>query len=417
MGLAKGRRRIVIVVAALLVVAAVAVTVYRVLAPAEVSTVARADYPPPAGPAVGVVGRLPVAPLIVDGRLRVYAGHRQVYADRPADGRHRTTPFWSYRRWPAELDGVVASGTTVVSRWSDGRLVALDARTGRVLWRADGPEPVGERTVRRTGAAGVWNPRGLVVTRAADGREVVVASGDGAVRGVGLTDGRQLWRAEVAPSCRDFVGATATGHLVTVDACAGPATVEFRDAGTGAVASRWRPAGAGEQLVVTPLGCRTGRSGCTGLRTAGPGDGVGRGWLLGAGEPVAAPELDRPDAELVGEQAVAVVDGVLVGRPARGGAELWRRPDLGPGRVIAVEPLRVHFLTEANDLVTLDSATGVQLSRFPLTAGADGTGWAPGAAYATDGWVAVERLRRPVDPDGDDQRYFLTSEPVILAAT
>ncbi|MFG2104152.1 PQQ-binding-like beta-propeller repeat protein [Micromonospora echinaurantiaca] len=417
MGLAKGRRRIVIAVAALLVLAAIAVTVYRVLAPAEVSTVARADYPPAATPAVGVVGRLPVAPLIVDGRLRVYAGHRQVYADRPVDGRHRTTPFWSYRRWPAELDGVVASGTTVVSRWSDGRLVALDARTGRVAWRADGPEPVGDRMVRRTGAAVVWEPRGLLATRAADGREVVISSGDGTVRGFGLADGRQLWRAEVDPTCRDTVGATAAGRLVTVDACAGPAAVEFRDAGTGAVAGRWRPAGAGEDLTVTPLGCRTGRVGCTALRTAGPGDGTGRGWLLGSGEPVAAPALDPANAELVGEQAVALVDGVLTGRSARTGAELWRRPELGSGRLIVVQLGRVHLLTEANDLVTLDSATGVQLSRFPLNVGSDGTGWTPGAVYADGRWVAVERLRRPVDPDGDDQRYFITSEPVILAAT
>ena len=100
MGFPRGRRRLVTAVAVLLAVAVVAVVVHRVLAPAEVSTVARADYPTPARPAPGVIGRLPVAPLIVDARLRVYAAHRQVYADRPVDGRHRTTPYWSYRRWP-----------------------------------------------------------------------------------------------------------------------------------------------------------------------------------------------------------------------------------------------------------------------------------------------------------------------------
>ncbi|MEH1099716.1 outer membrane protein assembly factor BamB family protein [Micromonospora sp. CPCC 205561] len=423
MGLRNGRRRIAVAVAALLATVAVAATVYRVLAPAEVSTPARAGYPPAASPAPGVVGRLPVAPLIVDGRLRVYAAHRQVYADRPVGGRHRTTPFWSYRRWPAALDGVVASGTTVVTRWSDGRVVALDARTGRVAWRADGPAPVGERAVRRTGAATVWDPRGLFVARAADGREVVLTAGAW-VRAVDLTDGRELWQSHTTvtlppdeSACRDAVGTTASGQLIIVDSCGNSTVVEFRDAATGRVGLRWRPAGAGDELVATPVGCGTGRTGCAGLRTAAPGDDAGRGWLLGAGEPAAAPALDRPDAELVDGTAVAVVDGVVVGRSARTGAELWRRADLPQARLVAVQPGRAHLLTGTNDLVTLDPATGAQRSWFVLNAGSDGVGWAPGAAYAAGGFVAVERLRKPVDPTGDDQRYYLTSEPVILAAT
>jgi outer membrane protein assembly factor BamB len=85
--------------------------------------------------------------------------------------------------------------------------------------------------------------------------------------------------------------------------------------------------------------------------------------------------------------------------------------------IIAVQPGRVHLLTEANDLVTLNPSTGAQRSRFPVEVGRDGIGWAPGLAYAADGYVAVERLRKPVDPNADDQRYFLTSEPVALAAT
>ncbi|MGK5743184.1 outer membrane protein assembly factor BamB family protein [Micromonospora sp. URMC 103] len=417
MGFRNGRRRVVLAVAALLAVAAIAATVYRVLAPAEVSTVATRAYPAPAQPSAGVIGRLPAAPLIVDGRLRVYAAHRQVYADRPVDARYRNTPFWSYRRWPAELVGVVATGTTVVSRWSDGRLVALDARDGRVAWRADGPTPAREPAARRTGAAVVWDAPGLYLTRAADGRDVVVATGDEEARGVEVAGGRELWRAALAKGCRSDVGTTPSGQLVGVDRCAGPAAVEFRDAATGAVTARWRPEGAGDELVVTPVGCRVARSGCPALRTAAPSDAAGRGWLLDGGTPVAAPALDRPDTQLVGEQAVGIVDGVLVGRSARTGDEVWRRPDLGSGRVIAVQPGRVHLLTDANDLVTLDPATGADRSRFTLTVGQDGTGYVPGAAYAADGYLAVERLRKPVDPDADDQRYYLTSEPLVLAAT
>jgi hypothetical protein len=106
-----------------------------------------------------------------------------------------------------------------------------------------------------------------------------------------------------------------------------------------------------------------------------------------------------------------------VGRSARTGAELWRRSGLGAARVVAVQPGRVHVLTPANDLLTMDPATGTQRSWFVLNIGSDGVGWAPGAVHAADGFVAVERLRRPVDPKGDDRLYFYNSEPVILAAT
>ncbi|WBB55392.1 PQQ-binding-like beta-propeller repeat protein [Verrucosispora sp. WMMD573] len=416
MGWAAGRRRIVAAVIAVGVAATVGVIAYRVLAPVEVSTPARDDYPALSTPVPGVTGRLPVAPLIVDGRLRVYAGPRQVYADQPVDSRSRRTPYWSHRRWPASLDAVVASGTTVVSRWSDGQLVAIDARTGRVAWRADGPEPAAERVTRRTGTAVVWRPSGLSVSRTDDDRHVVVSSGDGEVQALDLTDGGQLWRAAVGSGCREPVGSGTGGRLLTVDDCDGPAVVEFRDTATGVVTARWRPPNAGDRLTATLLGCGPDRVDCAALRTAGPGDAPAQGWLLGSEAPVQAPALDGPGIELVDGTAVDLADGILVGRAVPGGEERWRA-EVGPGRVIAVQPGRVHVLTEANELVTVDPATGARLSGFVLDIGSDGTGWAPGDAYAADDYVVVERLRRPVDPDGDDQRYYLTAESLIIAAT
>ncbi|MGR6322505.1 PQQ-binding-like beta-propeller repeat protein [Micromonospora soli] len=418
MGKPAGRRWIVVALAAVLAVGAAAAVLHRVLAPAEVSTVARSGYPPAAAtPQVGVIGRLPVAPLVVDGRLRVYAGTRQVYADQPADRKHRVTPFWSYRRWPAKVDGVLADGTTLVSRWSDGKLVALDARTGRVAWRAEGPEPGMVPEPRRTYASTVWDPGGLYVARAADGRAMLVAAGAGQLDGYDLADGRRLWRVDRERGCIGAAGTTATGEVLGLFACDGPETVEFRDAATGAVRSRWRPPDAPDEFVLTPVGCREGRSGCRGLRISPPGDGTGRGWLVGPGAPVAAPALDGADAELDGERVVGTSAGVVTGRSARTGEELWRRADLGPVRIIAVEPGRVHLLTVRRDLVTLDPVTGAERSRFALNVGHDGIGWTPGRAYATGGYVAVERLRERASPDDDDQAYFLMAEPVLLAAT
>ncbi|MEH0841332.1 PQQ-binding-like beta-propeller repeat protein [Micromonospora sp. CPCC 205711] len=417
MGVPKGRRRVVVAVTALAALVAAAGIGYRVLAPAEVSTPAGAALPPADTPPIGTLGRLPAAPLIVDGRLRVYAAERQLYADQPADRRFRVTPFWSYRRWPAQLNGVLATGTTVVSRWSDGKLVALDALTGRVIWRADGPEPGEGFTSRRTGAATVWDPQGIFVGSGPDGRPVLVASGDGRLRGYALADGRELWRADGGGECRTDLGTTAAGRVVSVDSCAGPATVEFRDVATGAVATRWRPPDAPAELTVTPLGCLTPRSQCRGVRTAGPGDTAGRGWLVSPGAPVAAPALDGAGTVLAGQLAIGVDGGVLAGREARTGKQRWRRGDLGPVRVIATEPGRVHVLTEARELVTLDPVTGAQRSSFPMTLGREGIGWDPGMAYAADGYVAVERLREDARPDDDDQGWFLTAEPVLLAAT
>ncbi|MEV0001280.1 PQQ-binding-like beta-propeller repeat protein [Micromonospora sp. NPDC050980] len=413
-----GRRRAVVALVAVLAVAASVAVVVRVLAPAEVETVARAPYPEAPAPTAGVIGRLPVAPLVVDGRLRVYAGTRQVYADQPVTDRHRVTPFWSYRRWPAKLVGVLAEGTTVVSRWSDGKLVALDARTGRVAWRADGPAPGPVPKPRRTFATVVWAPAGLHAARTADGLDVLLAAGPGAVGGYALADGRRLWHADVDPGCRVDVGSTASGELVGMDRCAGPAAVELRDAATGAVRTRWRPPDAPDDLVVTPVGCRDGHSGCRGLRTAGSDGRGGRGWLVtDPGEPTAAPGLDGPESALDGERVVDTSGGMVTGRSPRTGEELWRRADIHPARVLAVEPGRVHLLTDRRELVTLDPLTGATRSEFVLDVGRDGIGWLPGLAHAVDGYVAVERLRERARPEDDDQGWFLMAEPVLLAAT
>ncbi|MEU1888467.1 PQQ-binding-like beta-propeller repeat protein [Micromonospora sp. WMMD987] len=415
MGIPEGRRRLVVAVAVLLTLVVVGGVGYRVLAPAEVSTPARGAPPPAGTPEIGVVGRLPVAPLVVAGRLRVYAAERQLYADQPADDRNRVTPFWSYRRWPASLDGVLATGTTVLSRWSDGKLVALDALTGRVAWRADGPTPVDTPSARRTGAATVWDPRGISVTPAPAGRTVLVVSGSGGPRGYDLADGRALWRVDGDRDCRTDLGTTAAGQVFSVDSCDGRTAVEFRDGSTGTVATRWRPPDAPDRFTVTPVGCLTPRSQCRGLRTD-DGSG-GRGWQVGPGAPMAAPALDAADTTLVGELAVGDDGGVLKGWEARSGKERWQRGDLGPVRVLATEAGRLYVLTERRELITLDPVTGAQRSRFPMTPGRDGIGWKPGRAYAAGGYVAVERLRERADPDDDDQAYFLMAEPVVLAAT
>ncbi|MDG4791371.1 PQQ-binding-like beta-propeller repeat protein [Micromonospora sp. WMMD1102] len=449
-------RTAIAVAVALLLVVGSAVIVYRVLAPAEVITPARAGYPAPPAVQPGVVGTLNAAPLIVDDRIRVYASTRTIRADLPVDAPTRRTPYWSYRRWPAQLAGVVADGATVLTRWSDGKLVALDARTGTVRWRATGPEPGHGYLGRRTGAGTVYAPSGLHTARTATGRPVLVVVGTADRRGLDLDTGRELWRLAAGPDCSgdgdgdgsgdgpdDGAAAaeaaagvgdgltTADGFFAVADSCAGADEVVFHDVATGALAGRWRPEGSGQPVQLGPVGCLTGRSGCRALRTVA--GGVTRGWLLDGARPVPAPALDAPEAVLVDEVAVTLGGTGLVARSARTGADLWRWSDTagpeapvdrgqggpagGPVRLVAAQPGRVHLRTAGGDLVTLDAATGAERSRFPFTYGRDSTTWAPGFAYAAGGFVAVERLAEPVDPAAGDDRYYLAAQPVILAGT
>ena len=395
---------------AVVVVVALAITgtvAYRVLAPTEVVTPARASYPPAPAVTPGVVGRLAVAPLLVDGRLRLYAAERQVRVDGPVDAAAQLTPYWSYRRWPERLVGVVATGTTVISRWSDGLLVAIDARTGRPTWRAVGPAPAQPRYLgRRTGAATIYAPPGLHT--AERGRSVVIVEGVDEVRGYDARTGDELWR--VAGACERDGFTTATGWYVTQDTCS--SALRFREAASGRLLREWRSA---DGARVEPVGCPVARSGCQGMR----GADSGRGWLIEAGGPVGAPGLG-PQAWLVDGLAVTVDPNraTVSARDARDGRERWRVavPGAAGAQLIAVQPGRIHLLTAARELVTVEATTGAERSRFVLRTGREKTNWAPGFAYAAEGFVAVERLRKPVDPRAEDDRYYRSAEPVIVAA-
>lgn len=405
-------------------IAASGVIAYRVLAPAEVLNPAADAHPPePETAPPGVIGTFSAAPLIVDKRLRVYAATRQVRADFPIDAQTQFSPYWSYRRWPAKVAGLVAAGPTVVSRWSDGELVALDGRTGRIAWRAAGLRPDNPQyAARRAGADIVYAPAGLYTATAA-GRPVVLARASSGLRGYDLATGRELWRVGFDGSpCRRDDFTTVGGRFVTVNTCGPSPAVEFYDASTGRLDLRWRPDGVGRSLGLDPVGCAGGRSACAALRTNN--NGQTRGWLVDGPEPVAAPPLDPPQSWLIGDVAVELAGGgaKLTARSVRTGAELWRwraggAAGRGPVTVLATQPGRIHLLTASRVLLTLNTAGGAQLSRFLLTRGRERTTWSPGLVDARDGFVAVERLPAPIAPSAEDPQQFLATQPVILAAT
>ena len=373
--------------AALVLLAVTGLIGWRVLAPAEVPASATTPYPPAPTHAPGVTGRTNVAPLIVAGRVRVFAAKHQVRADdAPVDAAALHTARWSFRRWPEQLSAVVAGGTTVVTRWSDGALVALDARTGEVGWRAAGPDSPGYAG-HRTGAAAVWDPPGL---RVAAGTVVVTAGEE--LAGYDLSTGTARWRTTVPPGC-------AEGFVTSGGSYACPAGSGY-DVATGAAVSGW-PAGP-----YTAVGC--GSSGCAALQ-----DGAGRGWLVSSAVPERAPALDAPDATVAA--GVIVVPGAgAVRAVSADGAPLWSWA--GTARVLGGSGTSVLLLTGDNTLVGVDARSGTQVYRFPLAFGTESTKWKPGRFRVAGGYLAVERLNVDAPADPESPIYYLTLDTVLMAA-
>ncbi len=235
----RGARQAVVMGAAVVLLAATAGVGYRVLAPAETLTAATDPYPAQAEQARSErYGNLAAAPLILDGRLRVYAEKRRVWADTPVTAKMLVTPFWAYRRWPAELVGLAGAEQLgqppiVVSLWSDGGVVALDGTSGRIAWRTR-VEPGGRYEGRRTGSRTVYEPAGLLTAASStDSRPVVLVSRAGQVRAYDPWSGQQRWERRIGGDAGCHDEWTAPTAYLNLDTCARPPVLEITDVATG----------------------------------------------------------------------------------------------------------------------------------------------------------------------------------------
>jgi outer membrane protein assembly factor BamB len=211
--------------------------------------------------------------------------------------------------------------------------------------------------------------------------------GPGDARAYRSADGGLVWQA-ATPGCagRSFTGA---GGLLGL-ACG--ADTRLLDTADGERLATLQGAGA------EPLGCGAAYSGCGAVRIND------KAWLLGARTPVESPTLAAVGARLAGTTAVDTDGATIVGRDPRTGARRWAFPIAAS--VLATQPDRVHLLAADHMLVTLDAATGRELSRFRYVAEDGAVDWDPGRTYAAGGYLATERRHEPEYP-----------YPVILAAT
>lgn len=347
------------------------------------------------------------APLVVEGRIRVYAEQWRVWSDAPVGSRYETTPYWSFRRWPAQVVGVVlaptSSGSTaVITQWSDGELVAIDARRGVIAWRDTAPI-AGSRHYegRRTGASVVYAPPSLVTVRAAD-RTVVVVTAPGRVVGFDASTGERLWQRDLDGVCEP--AAWTGAGLVVVPACATTGDLLFLDAGTGADRGVWRS--PVPQADPAPGLCEHSRTECR-VVTVGY-----RTWLLGAeGSLSAVPDLER-GAQLAGERVIYQTGVGVAARRLTDLDPLWSWQ--GRGQLIAADAAGVYLLTEDWAVLQLSPATG-RLVAIGCAAAAD-QNWQLGHIYPSDTgtYLALERISRGASPAADDQAYYFGPRPVAL---
>ena len=436
-------RRALTALAALVIAFAVTITAYRTLKPAE--TVSRATRPLPSPEPIEAIqyGELHSAPLIVEGRLRVYAEQRRVFADTPVTAIREMTPHWAYRRWPAEVVAVTTVEKTstggplsvVITKWSDGAVVALDASTGESIWQGR-VEPVAGGTFqgRRTGASTVYTPDDLFVTASSvTKRPIVIATGKDQAVAFDPWTGFVRWQRTFTehPGCHESDWTGETTYLVK-DSCATPATLEIFDAESGSRLARWRPPGASigpanvANWFLQPASCAQGLSGCRLFKAAATGDAVsfsdaaaGLGkitptyWRPAADGTVAAlPAADKDTVFLSGETLVEqVFTGYIWAFSAGSGQRLWTSEVAG--RLVTADERNAYIINSEYQLIVLNLLTGAVTSSTELRIRPEDR-WVYKYAYLHDGYLAVERLQTPKDSEVDERYYFSDTTVVLV---
>ncbi len=405
--LSRRSRKLVIAGLSAALLAVSGVTVWRVLRPAEVVTSATYTYPDAAIPIPGRVGALISTPLIVDDRLRIYTKKREIWSDGPPTYHYERSAYWSYRRWPEQVIALAfvhqGDAPLVVSSWSDGLLVALHAGTGQVAWRVQGDTLASEYPGRRTGALAIYPEAGLLTTQLG-----FVTSG-AVLRGY-ATDGTETWKRQtpVDAKCRGTEFTTASLWLVH-DTCTG--AVKRVDTTNGADLP---DLALGNPTGLEPLTCVSGHSQCQAMRTLGEKT---QGWILTATEPVKSDPLSRPGSVLV-NGLVATIDTPteVTARDPATGQPLWTWTAPTPVQLLAAGSDRVFVLLTDRVLAGLDLRNGANLTRSGINFPSEPVNpYAVAAVYTSSRYIVLERVNPDVPHTEDDDTYYFTHRPVLIA--
>jgi outer membrane protein assembly factor BamB len=132
------------------------------------------------------------APRVYQGVVVVRSGDSRIYGIDAADGKRK----WVYERATPTLSlrssaGVVVDESGVVfAGFAGGKLVALDAASGKVIWEASVALPKGATEIER-----IADITSLPVF---DGRFVYAAAYQGRVVGIERASGRILWNRDIS---------------------------------------------------------------------------------------------------------------------------------------------------------------------------------------------------------------------------
>jgi len=133
------------------------------------------------------------APAVSDGLVVIRSGDSRIFGFEAADGKRR----WVYQRATPTLSlrsfaGVAMAGRTILSGFPGGKLVALGAENGAVLWEATVALPKGATELER-----ISDITSVPVSR---GNEVCAVAYQGRVTCFDSGNGSQLWSREVSSS-------------------------------------------------------------------------------------------------------------------------------------------------------------------------------------------------------------------------
>ncbi len=388
-----------------MLLAAAGMTVWRVLRPSEVVTEATAAYPEATIPIPGRVGSLITAPLIIDDRLRVYAKKREVWSDGPPSYHYERSAYWSYRRWPAQVVSIAlvhqGERALVVTAWTDGLLVALSAETGEVIFRVQGDTLADEYPGRRTGAQTVYPTSGLLTTEAG-----FVTSGSAFIRGYS-PEGAENWKHEtpVTAECRGTEFTTQSQWLV-LDTCT--KTLKRIDTNTGASLPDLQL----NATAVEPVACTSGHSQCRAMRVNDE-----TGWILTGAQPKESKPLAKPGSALIGETVVSAdTDTEVTARDADTGKQLWTWQAPSPIQLLASGNDRIFVLLTDRTLAGLDPRTGADLTRAGINFPPEPESpYAVDNVYTSNRYIVLERVNPNVSAEANDDAYYFTNRPVLVA--